>query len=120
MTNAPRAKGTRWETDVVTWFNRAGYPAVERRALHGSRDIGDLTGLPGFLIGCKAERQHRFSVYMDELQVQKRNLVGGRDVFPFEVVKRPGHGAGRAYVVAELAEFERGVLYPLLECECRT
>jgi hypothetical protein len=102
---SPRKIGTAWESAVVSHLNYHGFPTVERRALHGSKDIGDLTGLPGFLIGCKNERTIRLSTYMDELQVQKGNLVRGGGVVPFEVVKRRGQSPGRAYVVVELDEF---------------
>ena len=106
---SPRKIGTAWETAVVTYLNREGFRSVERRALHGSRDIGDLTGLPGLLIGCKNERTIRLSTYMDELQVQRANLADSNGVrgpiFPLEVVKRRGAGVDRAYVVCELREF---------------
>jgi hypothetical protein len=53
VTNVPRRKGTAAETDVVGWFHRAGERQVERNALHGSRDIGDLSGLPGLVVSVK-------------------------------------------------------------------
>jgi hypothetical protein len=103
--SSPRKIGTAWESAVVSHLQYHGFVTAERRALHGSKDIGDLTGLPGFLIGCKNERTIRLSTYMDELQVQKGNLVRGGGVVPLEVVKRRGQGPGRAYVVIELNEF---------------
>jgi len=115
MTNGPRKIGTAWESAVVNHLHVRGILTAERRALHGSRDIGDLTGLPGFLIGCKAERTIRLSTYMDELQVQRGNLVGGNGVLTAEIVKRRNAGPGRAYVVTELDDWIDGVLFPLLE-----
>jgi hypothetical protein len=115
MTDGPRKIGTAWETAVVNHLHQRGILTAERRALHGNRDIGDLTGLPGFLIGCKNERAIRLALYMDELRVQRGNLVGGNGVVTAEVVKRRGSGPGRAYVVTELDDWIDGVLFPLLE-----
>ena len=41
-----RKKGTAFETALVRWLReRLGDGRIERRALHGSRDIGDVYGL---------------------------------------------------------------------------
>lgn len=40
-------KGTKAETGVVGAVRRLVYPHAERRALHGSTDLGDITGTPG-------------------------------------------------------------------------
>jgi hypothetical protein len=104
--NPSKEIGTSWEVTVRDYLRFAhGFRTVERLPLAGRRDIGDLGGLPDFLIGCKNEKTMRLSTYMDELRVQKKNLVHGQDVVPVEIVKRRGKGPGYAYVVLELDEF---------------
>ena len=39
MTNRPKAIGTAAETAVVRYLAAHGFPAAERRALHGARDL---------------------------------------------------------------------------------
>ena len=46
MTNRPKAIGTAAETAVVRYLAAHGFPAAERRALHGATDLGDITGTP--------------------------------------------------------------------------
>lgn len=46
MSNPSKAKGTSYESAVCRYMREAlGQPGVERRALHGSRDMGDLFGI---------------------------------------------------------------------------
>lgn len=46
MTNRSKAKGTAYETQLVRWLRaRLGDERIERRALHGNRDMGDIYGL---------------------------------------------------------------------------
>lgn len=40
MTNRPKAIGTAAETAVVRYLAAHGFPAAERRALHGATDHG--------------------------------------------------------------------------------
>jgi hypothetical protein len=106
--NSSKEIGTAWEVAVRDHLRHVhGFGTVERLPLAGRRDVGDLGGLPDFLIGCKSEKTIRLSTYMDELQAQKANLpyYSGHDVVPIEIVKRRGKGPGRAYVVVELDEF---------------
>lgn len=59
MTNRSKSIGTRFETQCARWLtDRLGYP-IERRALHGNRDVGDLAWLIGGggargIVECKA------------------------------------------------------------------
>lgn len=59
MTNKSKAKGTAFETQCARWLtDRLGY-SVERRALHGNRDVGDLAWIIGKggargIVECKA------------------------------------------------------------------
>jgi len=108
----PREIGTAWEVTVAAYGNAQGFP-LERRALAGRRDLGDLMGLPGWVIGCKSEQTIRLSQYMNDLQVQKANHArrtlskpqdGDRlecELIGVEIVKRRGYATGRAYAVME-------------------
>jgi hypothetical protein len=104
--NMPREIGTAWEVTVAAYGNAQGFP-LERRALAGRRDLGDLMGLPGWVIGCKDEKTHRLSDYMNGLRDQKVNLLRRgidatmRDLIGVEIVKRRGYATGRAYAVME-------------------
>ena len=42
MSNPSRAKGTLWENEIVKWFHQHNMPHVERRALSGANDKGDI------------------------------------------------------------------------------
>lgn len=59
MTNRSKSIGTRFESQCARWLTeRLGY-TVERRALHGNRDVGDLAWLIGKgsargIVECKA------------------------------------------------------------------
>lgn len=59
MTNKSKSIGTRFETQCARWLtDRLDY-TVERRALHGNRDVGDLAWLVGGggargIVECKA------------------------------------------------------------------
>lgn len=62
MTNKPKAKGTAFETVCARWLSERLGQRIERRALHGSADQGDLgwlrswNGLDG-IVECKAGDQ---------------------------------------------------------------
>lgn len=46
MTRRPKDIGTEWESMLVRWLTqRLGDTRIERRALHGSKDMGDIYGL---------------------------------------------------------------------------
>lgn len=103
--NMPREIGTAWEVQAVTYAQAQGFP-LDRRALAGRRDLGDLMGLPGWVIGCKNEKTMRLGMYMNELDTQKENMVrrGGvqrAELIGVELIKRRNHSTGRAYAVME-------------------
>lgn len=47
MANPSKEKGTRWETEVTRWFIANGFPDAQRRALSGTKDMGDIHPIPG-------------------------------------------------------------------------
>lgn len=98
-----RAAGTRWETAVVTYLRDNGFPHAERRALRGSRDAGDLTGIaPGWVLEAKAEKKMGLAGYMTEAEKSATNC--GATSFA-AIVKRRQKNPADAYVVMPLKVF---------------
>jgi hypothetical protein len=97
--NPSKRKGSDWEVTVANYLRDNGFPYAERRVTQGSKDRGDIGGIPGVVIECKAEKLITLAEYMDEVAVEKANAhapVG------FAVVKRRNYGVERAYSVMEL------------------
>ena len=119
MSNLPRRKGTRAETDVVAWLQRNGAPAAERHALHGNRDIGDITGVPGLVVSVKfvgPGKPMDLSGWINELRVMVDNATVRTQRFVIAdsadppwgllVVRRPGHPSpGEWYAVQTLGDW---------------
>jgi len=100
--SASRRKGTAWESAVVEYLRENGFPQAERRALSGARDRGDIAGVPGVQIECKAEKSITLATYMDEVKVQTANAGAQLGV---AVVKRRNRSPGDSYVVMPLHAF---------------
>lgn len=78
MSNPSKQRGTRFETAVVNTLRNNGFPQAERRALSGSRDLGDITGIPGVVIEAKSQARHSLAEWLDEAEVERTNA--GADV----------------------------------------
>jgi len=98
--SANKARGTRFETAVVTFLREHGVTYAERRALSGARDLGDVTGIPGGpVIECKSQNRISLAEWLDEADTEAQNARA-----PFGVVwaKRRGKAsAGDGYVVMD-------------------
>jgi hypothetical protein len=70
--SASKAKGTRWESAIIAYLSGAGFPAVERRALTGSQDKGDVAGLP-VVVEAKNCRATELAAWVDEATAEARN-----------------------------------------------
>lgn len=98
-----RARGTAWETEIVNYLNRVGYPYVERRALNGAADKGDIAGLPGVVIEAKSQNRFTLAEWMDETIRQGHNASAEVAVC---WIHRPGKASARdGYVVMNGAQF---------------
>lgn len=78
MSNPSKKRGTRFETAVVAALRTNGFAQAERRALSGSRDLGDITGIPGVVIEAKSQQRHSLAEWLDEAELEKANA--GADV----------------------------------------
>jgi hypothetical protein len=85
-----RRKGTAWETNVVGYLREHGAPHAERRALNGSKDRGDVAGIPGVVIEAKSAVRVELAAWLDEAEQERAN--DGAEV-GVVWVKRRGRGS---------------------------
>lgn len=113
MVNAPRRKGTRAETAFVAWMHAQGETQVERHALHGSRDLGDITGIPSHVVSVKfvgSGKPMTLSGWVNDLEVMKANVNRRTPELELPsgiiVVRRPGYpDVGDWYAVQRVADW---------------
>lgn len=69
-----RQKGTAAETAVCRYIaEHPAFPHVERRAMSGRNDRGDVAGIPGLVIEIKATREIDLGTGMREAETEARN-----------------------------------------------
>lgn len=75
-----KQKGTAAETAVVRYLrsifagpNLPAFPNVERRALSGGKDMGDVAGIPGWIIEVKAAETLKLAEWQRETLTEKAN-----------------------------------------------
>lgn len=68
-----KQKGTAAETAVVSFLRTVGFPYAERLALQGSKDRGDVTGIPGVVVEVKNEQTYTMSSWLAEAAAETTN-----------------------------------------------
>ncbi len=89
-----RAKGTAWETAIVTWLREQGWPHAERRALAGANDCGDIAGVYHVVIEAKSAARVELAAWLDEALQEKDNAGADLGVVWFKRRGRTSPGAG--------------------------
>lgn len=102
MTNVSKARGTRFETQVVDYLRAHGFPYAERRALRGTKDCGDITGLIGWVLELKNHRQLDLGGWATEATKEAVNDGGSRWAV---IHKRRMKPVSEAYVTLPLRTF---------------
>ena len=117
----PKALGTEWETAVVRYTKeQLGDERIERRALHGSKDMGDIAhvyahGYEG-IIECKRSQKLGAAI-MAEFQRQTLDERENADAdFALLVVKNFNHSVGEAFCWVTLRDLAR-IALPLMVCD---
>jgi hypothetical protein len=98
VTNRSKERGTKWESEIVE-FLAPLFPHVERRALRGNSDRGDIAGLPGCVIEAKHEARTDLSGWLNEAQTEGRNAAARLAVVWFK--RRGKASAGDGYVLMD-------------------
>lgn len=99
LTNANKAKGTRYEGEIRDFLNDCGF-VVRRVVQMGSADQGDLHGYPLHIIEAKNEKTIRLPEYVRQAE---REAVNAGEPFGVAFVKRPRAGTGDGYAVRSIA-----------------
>jgi hypothetical protein len=95
-----RAKGTKFENDVVGFLKENGFPKAKRMPF--SSPLGDIQGLP-IVLEAKDQREMKLPEWL--AQAEKS---GGKAGFISAVVhKRARKGTSKAYVTMELDQFTK-------------
>lgn len=100
-----KAKGTAWESAIVAYLRGAGAAHAERRTLGGTKDRGDIAGLPGVVIEAKSAARMELAAWLDEAEVERVN--DGADVAAVWVKRRGKTSPGAGYVVMDGATLVR-------------
>ena len=103
--SAPKRKVSQFERDVVRYLQEHGFPDAERAYGAGRpEDVGDIAGVPGVTVECKATKSIDLAGFVDEAE---RERLNARQPYGVAVVKRRGRSAADSYVVCNLATFAR-------------
>jgi hypothetical protein len=101
-----KQKGTAAETAVVRHLETT-WPHVERRALNGSADRGDIAGIIGICLEVKAHARYAIPEWLTELDAEIANDGAAHGVL---VVKPKGVGATRVgewWAITRLDDYTR-------------
>ena len=101
MSNPSKQKGSLFERQVVEFLAVNGFPSAERRVLRGTKDAGDVSGVPGWVLELKATRIIDLASAVDEARIEAKNA--GCTHFA-AVVKRRNKSISEAYFVLPLSE----------------
>ena len=87
--NKNKRKGTAAETAFVRFMNENGFPLVERRALSGSQDRGDVAGIVGTVIEIKSGANLAIPQWLKELEIE---IINDGAYEGYLIVKPKGKG----------------------------
>lgn len=98
-------KGTLWETAICRYLAEHGFPHVERRALTGSHDRGDISGILSWVIEAKNCSTASLGVWMDEALTEQAH--DGADYAAVWHHRRGKASPADGYVTMTGAQFTR-------------
>ena len=111
MSSYNKAKGSKFETDVMKYLRKLGHFA-ERLAKAGANDEGDIvTIIAGqtYILECKNRKSLNLPAFWDEAQVEAKNYAKARGLVveppAFVIVKRRQHSVEKAWVIQDLDQW---------------
>jgi len=100
---AMKAKGSAFEREVVAYLKANGFPYAERHYGAGRPDdVGDIDGIVGWTLECKAHKALDLAGWSDEAEAERQH---GRQRFAAVIAKRRNRPTADAYVIVSLSTF---------------
>lgn len=93
-------KGPFFEKQVVEYLQAHGFPYAERRVMGGTKDKGDIGGIPGVVLELKNQKRESLAEWVDEAEQEAVNA--GVTVFAVVHKRRGKADAGEAYCTLPL------------------
>jgi hypothetical protein len=103
--SASKRKGTAWESAIVEFLRTNGVPHAERRALGGTKDRGDVAGLPGLVIEAKSAARIELAAWLDEAEAERVN--DNAEIGLVWIKRRGKSSPGAGYAVLDGATLVR-------------
>lgn len=100
--NPSKARGTRWESELVAYLRDSGFPHARRNVQHGPNDIGDVGGVPKFAIEAKDTQKHDLAKFVKQANAEAENAGQPWGV---AAIKKRRAATEDAYVVLDLKTF---------------
>lgn len=121
MANPSKDRGTRYETAVVRYMREmTGDDRIERRALHGSKDMGDIYGIAAHgwegIAECKAHKEVTPALvteWREQTVAERENAGAGFGLLVVNVYRAP---VWRSIVHVTLRDLAR-IALPLMVCD---
>ena len=111
MSSYNKAKGSKFETDVMKYLRKLGHFA-ERLAKAGANDEGDIvTIIAGqtYILECKNRKSINLPQFWAEAQTEAANYAKARGLLfsplAFVIVKRRNAGIEKAWVIQDLDQW---------------
>ena len=101
--NPSKVKGTAFETLIVDGLRDMGWPYAERRAQRGTRDGGDIAGIPGVVIECKNAARVDLAGWLREVEEETGNA--GADIGAVVHKRKGTRNPAEQYVLLDFGTF---------------
>ena len=105
-----KAKGAKFETDVMKWFRKMGVLA-ERLRLSGAEDEGDLVVMVAgdtYIFELKNTQKMNLKEFWDEAQKEAANYAKHRGIskpLSYVLCKKRNAGIEKAWVIQDLTQW---------------
>ena len=111
MSSYNKAKGSKFETDIMKYLRKLGHFA-ERLAKAGASDEGDIVAIIAgqtYILECKNRKSINLPQFWDEARTEAKNYAKARGLslspLAFVIVKRRQHGIEKAWVIQDLDQW---------------
>jgi len=102
MTSPQKIKGSAYEREVVKALTEAGIYAERAYGAGRPDDVGDISGIPNWILECKNHAKFALSQWLAEAERERQNA---KAKFGAVIIKKRGKSAKESYVLLDFETF---------------